>query len=253
MLDEAPEDNPLAASVKAGDRGRRIFGAAPGQYGVGVSRLLNVGDWREQREVGAAYLAATSHAYGVDAEGISAAPDFRARVAAADAFVHVQDLADQDVLSADAFAEHEGGFAAAAASLGNHPALYHGDTTSPEISKIRTLREEIARVLRARTTNPRWIAGQMRHGFRGAAEIAETVDNFFAYAALSEVIEDRQFDLLFDATLGDERVRTFLTDANPAAARGMGERFQEAIRRGLWRSRRNSVSAILTGLGDGAA
>jgi cobaltochelatase CobN len=250
--DEAPEDNPLAASVEAGDAGLRVFGAAPGQYGVGVSRLLNSGDWQERRALGDAYLDATSHAYGADAEGVPAAPDFRARVAGADAFVHVQDLADQDVLGADAFAEHEGGFAAAAASLGNSPALYHADTTTPDKSKIRTLREEVARTLRARAINPRWIAGQMRHGFRGAAEIAESVDNFFAYAALTDVTESRQFDLLFDATLGDERVRAFLLEANFAAARGMADKFDQAIRRGFWTTRRNSTSTILAALREAA-
>jgi cobaltochelatase CobN len=245
-LEESPEDNPLAASVAAAeDTGLRVFGAAPGQYGVGISRLLNSGDWEERATLGAAYLDATSHGYGGDAEGVPAAPDFRDRVAVADAFVHVQDLADQDVLGADAFAEHEGGFAAAAASLGNHPALYHADTTAPATSKIRTLREEVARTLRARATNPRWLAGQMRHGFRGAAEIAESVDNFFAYAALTDVTEDRQFDLLFDATLGDEQIREFLIDANQSAARGMADKFDEAIRRGLWSTRRNSTTAIL--------
>jgi cobaltochelatase CobN len=246
--DEAPEDNPLAASVKDGDAGQRIFGAAPGQYGVGVSRLLNSGDWQARKALGDAYLDATSHAYGADAEGVPAAPAFRSRVADADAFVHVQDLADQDVLGADAFAEHEGGFAAAAASLGNNPALYHADTTAPDASKVRTLREEVARVLRARATNPRWLAGQMRHGYRGAAEIAESVDNFFAYAALTDVTENRQFDLLFDATLGDERVRAFLVDANYAAARGMADKFDEAIRRRFWTTRRNSTSAILAAM-----
>jgi cobaltochelatase CobN len=248
--EEAPEDNPLAASVAAGggDTGQRIFGAAPGEYGIGLSRKLAVGDWKQTQELGEAYLQATSHAYGGDAQATRAAPEFRARVAEADAFVHVQDLAGQDVLGGDAFAEHEGGFAAAAAALGNHPALYHADTTSPEKSRIRTLKEEVARTLRARAANPRWLAGQMRHGFRGAAEIAETVDHFFAFAALSGVATDHQFDLLFDATIGDETVRQFLVAANPGAARGMAERFDEAIRRNLWTTRRNSTTAILARL-----
>ena len=103
-------------------------------------------------------------------------------------------------------------------------------------------------MLRARAVNPKWLAGQMRHGYRGAAEIAESVDNFFAYAALADVTESRQFDLLFDATLGDERVRDFLTTANLAAARGMAEKFDEAIRRGLWETRRNSTSSILAAM-----
>jgi cobaltochelatase CobN len=247
-LDEAPEDNPLAASVRSesGDSGRRIFGAAPGEYGIGLSGILAEGAWSDRGALGEAYLQATSHAYGVGSEGNPAAPDFRARVAQADAFVHVQDLPGQDVLDADAFAEHSGGFAAAAAVLGSHPALYHADTTAPEKSTIRTLREEVARVLRARATNPRWLAGQMRHGFRGAAEIAETVDNFFAYAALTDVTNDRQFDLLFDATIGDEAVRSFLTGANPAAASAIADRFDEAIRRGFWTTLRNSATTIVS-------
>jgi cobaltochelatase CobN len=248
-LDEAPEDNPLAACVRlGGESGERIFGAAPGEYGIGLSRILAEGGWSDQDALGEAYLRATSHAYGVGSEGVPAAPAFRVRVAQAEAFVHVQDLPGQDVLNADAFAEHGGGFAAAAAALGNYPALYHVDTTMPERSRIRTLREEVARVLRARATNPRWLAGQMRHGFRGATEIAETVDNFFAHAALTDVTDDRQFDLLFDATIGDETVRNFLIDANPDAARAIADRFDEAIRRGLWATRRNSASSIMVNM-----
>ena len=214
--------------------------------GTGLSRILADGNWEDRNTLGEAYLQATSHAYGVTSEGVPAAPAFRDRVARADAFVHVQDMPGQDVLDADAFAEHEGGFAAAAAMFGNHPALYHADTTDPDRSRIRTVPEEVARVLRARATNPRWLAGQMRHGFRGAAEIAQTVDNFFAYAALSNVAKDLHFDLLFDATIGDEAVRTFLTGTNPGAANAIAARFAEALRRGLWTTRRNSASDIVT-------
>jgi cobaltochelatase CobN len=103
-------------------------------------------------------------------------------------------------------------------------------------------------VLRARATNPRWIAGQMRHGYRGAAEIAQTVDNVFAYAAMAGVVDIHQFDLLFDATIGDDGVRSFLVGANPAASRAIADRFDEAARRGLWTSRRNSATAIITEL-----
>lgn len=250
LLDEAPEDNPLAASVGAGsgDLGHRIFGAAPGAYGVGLTRAITGNREPDRADLGEQYLQATSHAYGPDAKALPAAPAFRTRVAQADAFLHVQDMAGQDVLDSDAFAEHEGGFAAAASLLGGNPALYHADTTVDGRSKIRTLREEVARVLRARATNPRWIAGQMRHGYRGAAEIAETVDNFFAYAVLADVTEQYQFDLLFDATIGDETVRDFLLQANPAATAAIAQRFDDARRRGLWGCRRNSATDVLASM-----
>jgi cobaltochelatase CobN len=228
---------------------------APGAYGVGIAARLATDASQSADELGLAYLAATSHAYGAkgSSEGVAAEAAFRDRVAEADAFVHVQDMAEQDVLDSDAFAEHEGGFAAAAATLGAEPALYHADTSRPDRSIVRTLPEEIARVVRGRATNPRWIAGQMRHGFRGAAEIAETVDNLFAFAVMTKAVSSRHFDLLYDATCGNEKVRAFLQEANPEAARAIARRFAEAARRGFWVSRRNSSAAHLAEmLGEGA-
>ena len=245
-LDETDEDNPLAEARRAGATGEadafRVFGTAPGAYGIGLSTTIATGAWESRDELGARYLAASHHAYGRNAEGIEAPAAFAARVAGADAFVHVQDTAEQDVLDSDAFAEHEGGFAAAAHRLGSTPALYHADTTRLERSKVRTLAQEIQRVVRSRATNPRWLAGQMRHGHRGAAEIAETVGNLLAFAATTNQVAQTAFDLVFDATLGDDRVRDFLVAANPRAAAATAKSFDEAIRRGLWTTRRNSVA-----------
>ncbi len=246
QLDEGDEDNPIAAARRAGSEAPlRIFGAAPGDYGTGLSQRIASEDWGSRAELGEAYLDAASHAYGASGEGVEAKAAFRAQVAGADAFVHVQDMAGQDVLDSDAFAEHEGGFAAAAQALGQSPALYHVDATRETAPKVRTLPEEVARVLRARATNPRWIQGQMRHGYRGASEIARTLGNLYAYAALSDAVESRHFDLMFDATLGDEAVCAFLAAHNPDAQRDMAQTFSNAARRGFWVSRRNSAMMAL--------
>ncbi|HEY3622034.1 MAG TPA: cobaltochelatase subunit CobN, partial [Roseiarcus sp.] len=198
-LEESSDDNPLAGL----EGPARIFGAAPGAYGVGLGARIARGEWATRSELAETYLAATSHAYDGKGEAREAAAEFRSRVAGAEAFVHVQDLPGQDALDADAFAEHEGGFVAAAAETGANPALYHLDSTIPGAPKIRTLGQEIARALRGRAANPRWLQGQMRHGHRGAAEIAQSLDNLFCFAALTDVVESAQFDLMFDATLGD--------------------------------------------------
>ena len=248
--DESEADNPLAGAARRDGEAARVFGAAPGSYGAGVGRLALGGDWETRDELGAAYLSATNTAFhGEEARESSG---FGARVAASDAFVHVQDMAGQDVLDADAFAEHEGGFAAAAASLGAAPAQYHLDATDPEKPKSRPLAQEIARAARARAANPRWLKGQMRHGFRGAAEIAETVDNLCLFAATTDVVPDRLFDLVFDAVCGDAEVAGFLARENPQAADAIARRFEDALRRGLWRTRRNSVAATLQTLRSAA-
>ena len=243
-LDEDEENNPLAAASRFG-LAPRIYGTAPGAYGTGLSTVIATGAWHERSELGDIYLEASHHAYGANGEAAASPSDFRARIQDADAFVHVQDMAGQDLLDSDAFAEHEGGFAAAAEMLGATPALYHVDATT-SAAKVRTVKEEVARVLRGRATNPHWIAGQMRHGYRGAAEIAETISNLFVFAAMTDVVEAHQFDLMFEATLGSEMVRDFMIAANPAAPAASARLFDEAIQRGFWITRRNSVAAQIT-------
>jgi cobaltochelatase CobN len=250
-LEESADDNPLAGLERASLA--RIFGAAPGNYGVGLGARIARGEWAKRSELAEAYLSATSHAYEGEGEAREAAAEFRAKVAGAEAFVHAQDLPGQDALDADAFAEHEGGLAAAAAETGANPALYHLDSTTAHAPKIRTLAQEIARALRGRAANPRWLQGQMRHGHRGAAEIAQSLDNLYCFAALTDAVASAQFDLMFDATLGDDSVRAFLVDANHQAACHMAGVFEEAARRGFWLSRRNSSARILASVLEEAA
>jgi cobaltochelatase CobN len=163
----------------------------------------------------------------------------------ADAFVHTQDHAEIDLLDGDDFAAHEGGFAAAADSLGGRPALYHADTSRPDAPKVRTLTEEIARVVRGRLANPAWTRGMMRHGYRGAGEIAKGVDGLFGFAAALPDRLDAQFELAFAAILADPEVDGFLRAANPEAHAAISRRFRQALARDLWRPRSNSVGASL--------
>ncbi|RKK03625.1 cobaltochelatase subunit CobN [Pseudoroseomonas wenyumeiae] len=244
--DEAADWNPLAGTARglSGDALRqataRIFGAAPGTYGLDMD--VAGGNWKES---GAAYLAASASAYGQGLEGAPLAGSLAERIRTADAFLHSQDHAETDLLDSPDFAAHEGGFAAAARVLGAAPALYHLDTSRPEAPRSRALEEEIARVVRARAVNPAWIGGMMRHGYRGAAEIARPLHSLHAFAATLPTRLDRQFDLIFEATLGTPDVLAFLQRENPEALAGMRQAFAAALRQGLWQPRRNSVAAEL--------
>ncbi len=240
--DEDDDCNPIAAARRAaGGLPLRIFGAAPSAYGLGLSRAMDNNPGMSRRELGQLYLDATSHAYGgARGEGFESSA-FAERVASADAMIHVQDQEEQDLLESDAIVDHEGGFAAAAQLLGNDAPVYHVATSRPGAIKVRTLEQEIARIVRGRAANPRWIKGQMRHGHRGGAEIAETVDHLFALAALTDAVASHHFDLLFEATCGDPDVRAFLIEASPKAALALITRFEDAVERGFWRSRRNSA------------
>ncbi|UPG71223.1 cobaltochelatase subunit CobN [Roseomonas gilardii subsp. gilardii] len=251
--DEAAEWNPVAASARGLDgtglrrATARIFGAAPGDYGAGTEDLLARGGWEGKEDLARAYLAASGHAYGQDLDGRPDPEGFAARLAGAGAFLQVQDHAETDLLDSPDRAAHAGGFAAAACGFGTSPRLYHADTSRPEAPRLRAVEEEIARVVRGRAANPLWIAGQMRHGRRGAAEIARAAEALHGFAATLPARFDAQFDLIFEHTLGDEAVDRFLRGANPEAREALRRRLAEALARGLWRPRRNSAATLLEG------
>jgi len=241
-LNEDDAWNEPAAARRRGESPARVFSGAPGAYGAGVSAQALDGDWSGRDDLGRTYLASVTHAFGA---GGGADGSFPRRVADAQAFVHVTDVAERDILDGDAAADTMGGFAAAARALGAAPALYSLDVSRPEAMRARTLREDVDRLARGRLGDPRWIEGQLRHGWRGAAEIAQGVDALYAFAATSDAVGAAAFDLVFAALLGDEAVRRRVEAANPDAARAIRERFADARRRGLWRSRLNSVAALL--------
>ncbi|WP_415403882.1 cobaltochelatase subunit CobN [Tateyamaria sp. SN3-11] len=238
--DEAPDWNPYAGHAATA----RVYGPAPGSFGVGMGADLETLTDESRAAAGQAWLSASAYAL----DGTTATQDMdgiRARVAAADSFVHLQDLPETDILLASDYAAHEAGFAAAQAITGGSAALYHLDATQPDRPRARSLPEEIARVVQARAAQPDWLAGMMRHGFRGGAEIAATLDHMAAFAHLAGVVGPHLFDTYHEATLGDPEVAAFLQDANPGAYQAMLDQFAALDAAGLWQTRRNSIRAAL--------
>jgi cobaltochelatase CobN len=247
--EESEDENPLAAAHRSCARDQatpppRIFGTAPGAYGAGVEDML--GHDSDRDAVGRAYLAAASHAYaGLEGSAIAAPGAFAARVGSADLLVHPGDDPGRDLLEGTEDAAFVGGFAAAAATLGRTPDLIMLDVTDPQRPRARTLSAALARIVRARAINPRFIAGLMRHGARGAAELAETVDRLIDFAETTDAVPSPLLDLVHEAYLADPIVRDFLQRENPTAARAMAERFEAALRKGLWHPRRNDIGTNL--------
>ena len=242
--DEAADWNPFVVTP-----GARVYGPKPGSFGLGMEHAPEDLTAEGRRRAGEAWLAAS--AWAMDGERAQADPEgLAARVAGADSFVHLQDLPETDVLLAADYATHEAGFAAAKSVAGGvKAALYHVDNTDISRPRARSLSEELARVVHARAAHPGWIAGMQRHGFRGAAEIAATLDHMAAFANLADVVGSHLFDAFYDATLGDDHVTAFLAEANPQALAAMQARFQALIDSGLWETRRNSIRAELEALG----
>lgn len=242
-LDEPAELNFVRAHAQAdlarhGDERRattRIFGSAPGAYGAGVLQAIESGNWRTDDDLAEVYTAWGGFAYGRDLGGVAATEDMqenykRIAVAAKNLDTREHDIAD----SGDYFEYHGGMVATVRALTGTAPRAYVGDSTSPDAVRTRSLAEETARVFRARVVNPRWISAMQRHGYKGAFELAATVDYLFGFDATAGVVRDDMYESLARAYVLDEDVQAFLRQSNPWALRGMVERLSEAADRGMW-------------------
>jgi len=265
-LDEPEHLNPLAARYRderdamrgggidsdaANARAAvRIFGSKPGAYGAGLQAMIDERLWKTKHDLADAYLEWGSYAYGGGREGEADRDLLEARLGAVEAVIHNQDNREHDLLDSDDYYQFEGGLAATVEALrGEAPAVFHNDHSRPERPVIRTLEEEIGRVVRSRVVNPKWLDGVKRHGYKGAFEIAATVDYLFAFAATTHAVKAHHFDLVFDAVLGDEATRNFIAEANAPALKEIAERFAEAIDRGLWSPRSNSAQLVLQEIG----
>jgi cobaltochelatase CobN len=223
----------------------------PGAYGAGLQALIDEKGWQTEADLARAYVAWGGYAYGEGAAGEAAHGLFETRLKNVEAVVHNQDNREHDLLDSDDYYQFEGGMTAAVRELsGNQPSVYHNDHSRPETPRIRTLEDEIARVVRARVVNPKWIDGVMRHGYKGAFEMAATVDYLFAFAATAKCVGDHHFDAVFEAYLGDDKVREFIQTHNPDALKEMVDRLLEAQERGLWSPRLNSTYDTLIEMVD---
>jgi cobaltochelatase CobN len=246
-LDEAAADNPVRA---AGTGDARIWGPPPGGYGTGILPVIERGSWRTDADLAEVYLAWSGFAYGRHRFGEPAPEAMRRRFAAIEVAVKNQDNREHDIFDSDDYLQDHGGMVAAVRALtGRAPRSWFGDSSDPAAPRVRALAEEAARVVRSRVLNPRWIAAMRRHGYKGAFELAATVDYLFGYDATAQVVEDWMYERVTAAYVGDPEVREFFRDSNPWALRAIAERLLEADRRGMWEategSRKTLVDAVL--------
>ncbi|WP_110183501.1 cobaltochelatase subunit CobN [Nocardioides solisilvae] len=242
-LDEPDEMNFVRAHARAdlaehGDARRattRIFGSKPGSYGAGILQVVESGSWRDDADLAEVYTAWGGFAYGRGLDGAPAADDMRTAYRRIKVAAKNVDSAEHDIADSDDYFQYHGGMVATVRALtGSDPKAYVGDSTSPDAVRTRSLQEETNRVFRARVVNPRWIAAMQRHGYKGAFELAATVDYLFGFDATAGVVHDWMYESLASSYVLDETNQEFLRRSNPWALRGIVERLHEAAERGLW-------------------
>jgi len=240
--DEPAADNPVAA---AGTADPRVFGPQPGAYGSGILHVLESGDWREDADLAAVYLAWGSWAYRGAGASAPAPEALRRRLAGVEVAVKNQDNREHDIFDSDDYLQDHGGMVAAIRVLsGRQPKAWFGDSADPARPRVRSLAEEAARVVRSRVLNEKWLAAMERHGYKGAFEMAATVDYLFGYDATAHVVEDWMYERVTEAYVGDPARRAFFESSNPWALRSIAERLLEASERGLWAASPGALATL---------
>jgi cobaltochelatase CobN len=223
----------------------RIFGAKPGAYGSGILPLLDSGDWRSDDDLAAVYEAWGGFAYGRAGMGVPAVDAMRRRFSTIEVAVKNQDNREHDIFDSDDYLQDHGGMVATIRALtGAQPKAWFGDSADPARPRVRSLAEEAARVVRTRVLNPKWIGAMQRHGYKGAFELAATVDYLFGYDATAQVVEDWMYERVTAAYVADPEVRKFFELSNPWALRSIAEKLLEADERGLWDASAGALATL---------
>jgi len=213
----------------------RVFSDPPGSYGTGVPEMIDARTWKEQEELGEIWIAWGGYAYSEEHYGTERKQAFRRRLADLRLVVKNEESREYDMLSCDDFNAYHGGFVVAVKTAsGQYPLSYSGDASDPERLKYRSIQQEAKHVFRSRVLNPKWIEGLMRHGFKGAGDLAKAVDISFHWDATTEVIDDWMYDELAARYAMDARMQEWMKEVNPYALQNITERLLEAIQRDMW-------------------
>jgi cobaltochelatase CobN len=214
----------------------RVFGSKPGAYGAGLQAMIDEKNWQTKEDLAKVYINWSGYAYGTDRIGESAHEVFEKRLSDIQIVMHNQDNREHDILDSDDYYQFQGGMANAVQTVkGEQPEIYFGDHARPENPKVKTLKEELLKVYRSRVVNPKWIEGVKRHGYKGAFEMAATMDYLFAYDATTNLVDDFMYEGITEEYLFNEENRKFIEEVNPWALKDMSERMLEAVQRGMWK------------------
>ncbi|WP_196591085.1 cobaltochelatase subunit CobN [Pectinatus frisingensis] len=223
----------------------RIFGDEPGTYGAGVGALLEAKNWDSIDDIADVYVRWGAHAYGGEAKGKYLPQQFRKRLGSLDITIKNEDNHEVNMLSSDDYNAYHGGMIAAVRSIkGAAPRSYCGDSTDRSQVTMHSVQEDTKRLFRSEAINPKFINGMMKHGYKGAADMANYVAHSFQWDATSDVMEDWMYEKYAEKYAFDGKVQQWMRDVNPWALQRLTSVLLEANQRGLWNAKAETLDKL---------
>jgi len=248
QLDEPPDMNYLRRHVMEqvsegvwpfDDAVARVFSNAPGNYGTNVNFMVMDSQWDRDQALGDLFVTRKCFAYGRDSEG-RAVEGREARGAMDQALGRVEatyqniDTFEIGITDVDHYFEYLGGISKAVETRAQaRPSIYLSDSLSRD-ARIRSLEETVRLESRAKTLNPKWYEGMLKHGFRGVAEIESHVSNTFGWSATANAVDEWIYSEVAKTFVLDETMLERLRTLNPHSTHSLIGRLLEAHGRGYW-------------------
>jgi len=236
-LNEPPEQNYLRKRTVENGEGPRIFASPPGTYGNGVKLAVYASAWEGEKDLSDVFIYWNGYAYGKGVFGEESHDRLISQLKSVDLTFNKTVTDEYDLLGCCCYFGTHGGLTTAAREISKKDvSAYYGDTRDLDRVAIRSLADEVRRVVRTKLLNPKWIEGMKRHGYKGAGDISKRVGRVYGWEATTQEVDDWIFDDIAKTFILDDEMRKFFEENNPWALEEMGRRLLEAHQRGLWKA-----------------
>jgi len=244
-LDEPVEMNYLHKHDLENGPCNRIFASRPGTYGNGVNLAVYASAWKEDKDLSDVFIYWNGYAYGKGFFGQESHEGLIKQLKSVDVTFNKTTTDEKDLFGCCCYFGNQGGMTAAAREVSGHQVqAYYGDSRDADRVEVRTLSDEVRRVVRTKLLNPKWIEGMKRHGYKGAGDISKRVGRVYGWEATTQEVDDWIFDDIARTFIMDEENREFFQENNPWAMEEMSRRLLEAEQRGLWKADPEVLDAL---------
>jgi len=218
-----------------GENCARIFASKPGTYGNGVNLAVYASAWKEDKDLSDVYVYWNGYSYGKGVFGDESHDKFIEQLKSVDLTFNKTVTDEYDLFGCCCYFGTHGGLTTAAREISGHEvSAYYGDTRDRDRVEVRTLADEVRRVVRTKLLNPKWIEGMKRHGYKGAGDMSKRIGRVYGWEATTQEVDDWIFDDITKTFVLDDEMRKFFEENNPWALEEIGRRLLEAYERGLW-------------------
>ena len=222
----------------------RIFGPREGEYGTGITSIIETKAWEKEEQIGSRFLTSLHYAYNRKERGGDMGDLYEQNLKSVEIVSQVRDNNEYEITDLDHYYEFFGGLAKSVEMVRGQKAVMLITDTTGAVPVTETAEKAVAKGIRTRVLNPKWIDGMLAHKYHGAQKIADRFENVMGLAATTGAVEQWIYNDLCAKYAQDKEMRRRMAENNPYAYMDILEQMEEYSRRGYWNADKEQLEAI---------